>query len=216
MRFWSLLGTAIVVAVAVATAGLLTCERVRRLGARGPSPGAVSPAPVQGAKDSQEEPVPLPRPLADARIVVTKAERRLRLYSGDEVVRTYRVGLGFSPEGDKEREGDGRTPEGEFHVCTKNPRSRYLLSLGLSYPNKEDADRGLRDGLISQAEHDRIVQAINGGKTPPWNTALGGEVFIHGRGSHRDWTLGCVALNDDDIRELYGVVPVGTPVTVRP
>ena len=207
MEFPRLLGVVITAGLAVVTLTFLACQERR-------SPGGQS-APA-GDDAGRRTRTSLQGPLPDPRIVITKGERRLRLCSGEDEVRTYRIGLGFSPVGDKEREGDGRTPEGEFYVCVKNPRSRFFLSLGLSYPNKEDAQRGLSNGLTSQAEHDRIVRAINGGDIPPWNTDLGGEVFIHGRGSHRDWTLGCIALDDDDLRELYEVVDVGTAVTIQP
>lgn len=159
---------------------------------------------------------PLPRPLTHPEITVFKGDRRLLLYSGGEVVRVYRIGLGTHPTGDKEREGDGRTPEGQFYVCTKNPESNFYLSLGLSYPNEEDAERGLRDGLITQPQHDQIQRAIRRGRQPPWNTALGGEICIHGRGSKTDWTLGCIALDDQDVRELYHAVPLGTAVSIHP
>jgi murein L,D-transpeptidase YafK len=131
-------------------------------------------------------------------------------------VRTYRIGLGFNPKGHKHKEGDGRTPEGSYYICCKNPNSRYYLSLGLSYPNEQDAAKGLQDGRITGTQCRRIKNAIRRKATPPWNTPLGGEIFIHGRGSHRDWTLGCIALDDGDMRELFGAVPVGTPVTILP
>jgi len=156
----------------------------------------------------------LPR-LTAPRIALEKSARRLTVYDGDKAVKIYRVALGPS-RGDKAREGDKRTPEGEFYVCLKNPRSRFTLSLGLSYPNIEDARRGLHDGLINQAQHDQIVEAIERRGTPPWKTALGGEIMIHGCGNRWDWTLGCIALNDDDVRELYRAIPVGTPVTILP
>lgn len=155
-------------------------------------------------------------PLKDPRIVVIKSKRLLKLYSHGTVVRTYHVGLGFNPVPDKEREGDGATPEGDFYVFTKNDKSAYYLSLGVSYPNIEDANRGLRDALISQKQRDAIVKAIQRRGTPPQNTALGGLIFIHGSGAKSDWTLGCVALENEDIRELYDAVMVGTPVTIRP
>lgn len=155
-------------------------------------------------------------PVADASIAVFKARRELRLYSGDELLRTYRVGLGFEPVADKVRQGDGATPEGEYIVVVKNPQSQYHLSLGLNYPNAADAERGLEAGLISRQEAARITEADKKGRRPPWDTALGGEIFIHGRGSSADWTLGCVALDDPDIEELYAAVKVGTPVTVKP
>jgi len=157
---------------------------------------------------------PLP-PLASPRILVEKRARRLTLLDAATPVRTYHVALGDSSLGDKQREGDRRTPVGEFYVCVKNPDSRFHLSLGLSYPNEEDAERGLRDGLISQAEHDAIVAAVRAGRRPPWDTALGGEIMIHGNGAGRDWTFGCIALDDADIDEIYDAVGLGTAVEVR-
>ena len=73
-----------------------------------------------------------------------------------------------------------------------------------------------RAGLITRAQHRGIVEAARRGACPPWDTQLGGEIFIHGRGSSSDWTWGCVALDDGDVRELYARIPVGTPVLVEP
>ena len=159
--------------------------------------------------------LPLPVPLSEPKIVVTKSKRRLMLYSGDRLVRRYRVGLGLSPVEDKIREGDRRTPEGQFYVFVKNEKSAYYLSLGLSYPNIEDAERGLRDGLINRSQYNQIVQAIRTKAAPPQNTALGGLIYIHGNGSQSDWTWGCVALDDQDIRELFDAVPKGTEVIIE-
>ncbi len=159
---------------------------------------------------------PLTLPLVEPKLVVSKSKRQLTLYSNGKAVRAYRVGLGRNPVGDKAEQGDGRTPEGEFYVCVKNSASRFYLSLGLSYPNREDAERGLRDGLITRAEYNEIVSAIDRRVRPPWNTRLGGEVFIHGNGSASDWTLGCIALDDSDMKELFEAVPKGTPVKIEP
>ena len=158
---------------------------------------------------------PLKLPLKDAKIVVRKAARRLTLYSGGKAVRVYPVVLGFEPVGDKEREGDGRTPEGTFYVCVKNAESNFHLSLGLNYPDAADAERGLRDGLITRDERDRIVSANAKKERPPWDTALGGEIFIHGGGTASDWTWGCVALEDANITELFDAVPSGAKVVIE-
>jgi murein L,D-transpeptidase YafK len=155
-------------------------------------------------------------PLKNPRIVVLKSKRRLQLYSDGALVRTYKVGLGLSPVADKKRQGDHATPEGEFYVFTKNNKSAYFLSLGISYPNIEDAERGLRDGLISPAEHTAIVKANKLKVAPPQHTALGGDIYIHGNGASSDWTWGCVALENEDVKELFAAVAVGTPVTIKP
>ncbi|HVG29328.1 MAG TPA: L,D-transpeptidase [Pyrinomonadaceae bacterium] len=167
---------------------------------------------TNAARDARE---PLKLPLVSPRIRISKSGRRLDLYSDGRVVREYRVALGKNASDDKERQGDYRTPEGEFYVCVKNAASKFYLSLGLSYPNREDAERGLRDHLITRAERDRIVRAIERGLRPPWDTALGGEIFIHGGGSASDWTWGCVALDDADVRELFDAVPKGAKVVIE-
>ncbi len=158
----------------------------------------------------------LPATIPEPRIVVLKARRELRLYTGETLLKTYRVGLGLNPVPPKRRSGDHATPEGAYVVCIKNPRSQFLLSLGLSYPNAQDADRGLEGRLITRSQHRRIRRALALSACPPWDTPLGGEIFIHGRGSSSDWTWGCVVLDDPDIRELYSRIPVGTPVLIEP
>jgi len=158
---------------------------------------------------------PLKLPLVSPRIVVKKADRKLLLYSADKLVRTYHVGLGLSPVGDKVRQGDRRTPEGDFFIFTKNDKSAFYLSLGVSYPNAAHAERGLRDGLITRAEYKSIISALNAKQAPPQNTNLGGDIYIHGNGASSDWTWGCVALENDDVRELFNAVPVGTPVRIQ-
>ena len=149
-------------------------------------------------------------------ILVRKRERRLELYDSNTLIKSYAIVLGFSPDGDKEIEGDGKTPEGEFYVFGKNPESKFHLSIGLSYPSKEDAERGLRDGIIDRKEHDSIITAINNGEMPPQKTGLGGEIYIHGGGVESDWTCGCVAMTNEDIEELYDILLIGTPVLIRP
>jgi len=159
---------------------------------------------------------PLHLPLKSPRIVVKKGARKLFLYENNKLVRTYRVGLGLSPVGDKVRSGDHRTPEGDFYIFTKNNKSAFYLSLGISYPNLAHAERGLRDGLITKAQYNSIVRANKAKTTPPQYTRLGGTIYIHGNGASSDWTWGCVALEDENIRELFNAVTVGTPVTIEP
>ena len=172
------------------------------------------------ARQSMNQPLqkvertPLALPIDKPRIVVYKTERKLEFYSDQKLLRTYRVGLGFSPVNDKVREGDGATPEGEFYIFVKNNKSAYYLSLGVSYPNIEDAERGLRERLINKAQHDSIVEAIKSKKAPPQYTKLGGLIYIHGNGSASDWTWGCVALENAEMKELFDAISVGTPVTI--
>lgn len=150
------------------------------------------------------------------RIVVSKSARELIVSLDGKVVETYAIGLGFQPRGRKRWQGDGRTPEGDYAVAIKNPHSKYLLSLGLNYPTPVDASQGYTEGRIDWEEYRAIKFAYDEGKVPPWNTRLGGEIFIHGHGASRDWTRGCIALDNEDMRELYSLVDVGTPVTILP
>jgi len=165
---------------------------------------------------SSAESRPLPA-LSNPRILIRKSAGTLSVYDGPRLVKTYGVAVGENP-GDKQTEGDRRTPEGTFYVCIRKaaPATPYVRSLGLSYPNAEDARRGLLSGLISRAEHDAIVGAVERGLKPPWETKLGGAIMIHGARNGREGTLGCVALDDADVRELYPRIPLGTPVTIAP
>ena len=135
------------------------------------------------------------------RIVIEKSARRMQLFQDGEPIRTYRIALGFAPEGDKDRQGDGKTPEGVFTVDRRNSGSAFHLSLGLDYPQPEDRAR-----------------AAAGGYSP------GGDIFIHGQPNalpegwklKGDWTAGCIALTNSEIREVWEVTPIGTQVEIRP
>jgi murein L,D-transpeptidase YafK len=152
--------------------------------------------------------------LKEPKVVIKKSGRTLELFEGAELIKTFPVVLGCSPEGDKVIEGDGRTPEGTFYVFTKNPESKFHLSLGISYPDVKAAKRGLAAELITIEEHDALVAAVNENKRPPQKTRLGGEIYVHGGGVKGDWTEGCVALENSAIEELFAAVPVGCPVTI--
>ena len=178
--------------------------------------GMKNSSSIKGSLPFQSERPPLELPLKNSRIIVHKAARKLELFSDTQLLRTYKIGLGFSPVPDKEREGDGATPEGEFYIFVKNNKSSYYLSLGISYPNVEDAERGFRDKLITRDEYNSILESIRKKTAPPQYTKLGGLIYIHGFGAHKDWTLGCVALENADMKELFDAVTVGTPVNIEP
>jgi len=154
-------------------------------------------------------------------IVIEKGKRRLELMCGDEVAARYGVSLGFAPEGHKHHEGDGKTPEGDYAISTKF-HSQFHRSLQVAYPNIADADRGLEEGQISRGQHYAITSAIKGCRTPPQNTALGSYIQVHGGGGGpdvSDWTLGCVALDNDNIEQVFafhrpGCSPDGSPRTL--
>lgn len=165
---------------------------------------------------AEHRPMTFEHPLQKPQLLVRKFDRKLELYDAGKLVKTYSIALGSQPKGDKEVEGDGKTPEGKFYIFTKNPRSKFHLSLGISYPSTDDADRGLKDRHITPKEHNEIVNAIEARKMPPQKTALGGEIYIHGGGTLTDWTDGCIALADADIEELFNVILVGSEVEILP
>ena len=132
---------------------------------------------------------------ADA-IRVSKSERRMQLLRDGKVLRTYRIALGDAPVGHKRQQGDERTPEGDYTISFRNAKSRFHLSLRVSYPNA--ADR---------------AQAAARGVDP------GGDIMIHGNtppGYTGDWTDGCIAVTDAEIEEIWRLVPVGMPIRIDP
>jgi murein L,D-transpeptidase YafK len=149
-------------------------------------------------------------------LIVFKEKRRLCVLNADVVVRDYPVGLGTNPTGDKETEGDGRTPEGEFFICQKGPSGHYSKVLILSYPSRQHAERALFHGVITPIEFHDILSALENRAKPPWTARLGGEILIHGGGAHLDWTDGSIALYDSDMEEIVSIVNQGTPIRIRP
>lgn len=132
------------------------------------------------------------------KVVVQKGARKMKLYHNNRVLKTYNISLGFAAAGHKQFEGDGKTPEGAYYIDRRNPKSRFHLSLGISYPNQAD-----------------IAFARSQGKEP------GGEIFIHGRTGDRgrnkgDWTWGCIAVPDKQIEEIYAMVRDGTLINIYP
>ena len=154
--------------------------------------------------------------IPELKIVIKKRDRKLIVYKNGIPWKAYRVALSQIPYGDKNQKGDKHTPEGRFYVTKKNPKSKYFLSLELSYPSLKHAQKGLEKGLISEKEYLAIVESLEHGKTPPQNTKLGGYICIHGGGNGKNWTDGCIALKNKDITELYKIVRVGTPVIILP
>ena len=160
------------------------------------------------------------------RIAVFKARRRMDVYADDVLLKSYVVNLGPDTSGTKSREGDGKTPEGDYFVCSVNKVSQFTRFLALAYPTPADADRGLAAKRLYQADADAIRSAWKT-KThcPPQQTKLGGMVGIHGKGGWQheggkyevvDWTLGCVGLRDADILELFEhYAEVGIPVHIE-
>jgi hypothetical protein len=149
-------------------------------------------------------------------VSIQKEKRRLYVFHRDTLVREYPIGLGSSPVGDKERDGDGKTPEGEFYICGKKESEGTNKYLIISYPNRKHVERGQFQGMLSPLAVQTIVTSLESRVQPPGDTPLGGNVCIQGGGAHRDWTDGSVALYDSDMAELYSLANLGTTVYVRP
>lgn len=158
-------------------------------------------------------------------LYVTKSELTLTLYEGSLSLKTYSAAMGeHYLAGTKLQEGDNRTPEGRYLIADKRinffPDS-FLGSrwLGISYPNQKDVERGYAANVISEEKYLELMGMIKRGEMLPQKTLLGGELGIHGGhkfGKRPTWTLGCIALTNRDIEELYSYVPVGTPIIIMP
>jgi len=143
-------------------------------------------------------------------IVIRKKDHELALLAGNDVVRRYRVALGPGSPGPKLREGDATTPTGRYHVTMHQP-SQYRWFLRLDYPNAEDLKR---------------FDALKRSGALPRDAKIGGDIGIHGppvsapdllKLSYKlsDWTLGCIAVDDEEIQEIARLVKDGTDVTIE-
>ncbi len=145
----------------------------------------------------------LPANIEIDKLVVYKSKRQLLAYSNGHLIKTYKISLGRQPIGDKEYEGDKKTPEGLYFINDKNAHSGYHKNLGVSYPDQGDIARAKRLGK-----------------------PVGGDIKIHGLRNrtgfigkfHRwyDWTVGCIAVTNEEIDELYNSVKIGTAIEIKP
>ena len=139
------------------------------------------------------------------RILVEKSRHRMSVFSGDERIKVYNVSLGMNPNGDKLKQGDLKTPVGKYYISGKNPNSDFYLSLRVSYPSREDREETKR---------------LLGSDADP-----GGDIMIHGLPSgfgfigklHRlmDWTAGCIAVTNSEIKQINEHTNIGTPIEIK-
>jgi murein L,D-transpeptidase YafK len=137
------------------------------------------------------------------KVLVKKSQRLLYLLKEGKIYRHYRISLGTTPDGHKQRMGDGRTPEGHYLIDHRNPHSQFYRSLHINYPNANDKQRAKHEGVNP-----------------------GGQIFIHGSpnglavkaswNSGEDWTLGCIAVSNQAMDELWQLVKNGTPIEILP
>ncbi len=175
-------------------------------------------ATVRKVTTSSYTPVSLQQSVEPStRIYVSKMSKELTLIADNKVVGKWPCSLGeFSANGTKKKQGDRTTPNGDYYICVRNDKSAYHLSLGLSYPDKAAADRGFESGIISKEEKDTIYSAIDRKVCPPWDTALGGAIMIHGNYQKGIPTAGCVAVSDDVMDILWPYGQLGIKVSVGP
>ena len=149
-------------------------------------------------------------------IYIYKEKRRLYLVQSNVVVRDYPINLGVNPVGDKQAAGDGRTPEGDFYICQKTPGEQPGKALVIDYPDKSHAEHALFSGIISPLQFKQIELAAASKTPPPWGTKLGGAVAIHAEAGQDNGAKGDIELYGSDMKELFKVASVGTPVHIRP
>lgn len=141
-------------------------------------------------------------PVAD-KIIVEKTNRKLHLLSHGVPFRTFKIALGLEPEGDKEQEGDQKTPEGYYMLDGRNPESDFFLSIHISYPNKADRADANKKGVDP-----------------------GGQIMIHGQPNEptfsaayyarEDWTNGCIAVSNSDMIDIWLMTPNSVPIEILP
>lgn len=161
------------------------------------------PIPTQPVRTEPATETPIKLSVPIDMILIEKNLHKMTVYHKGTAVKSYKIALGFSPSGHKEQVRDGKTPEGNYRIIYKNPHSRFHKSLKISYPSVQDKRIAKQKGV-----------------------SPGGDIMIHGLAkpfellgrthSVRDWTLGCIAVSNEEIDELYEYTPVGTPVTIKP
>ena len=141
-------------------------------------------------------------PVAE-KVVVEKAKRKLHLMKDGTAFRSFDIALGIRPVGDKEKEGDFKTPEGNYILDARNPDSEFFLSIHVSYPNQRDRAEARQKGVDP-----------------------GGAIMIHGQPNDptrseayyrtQDWTNGCIAVSNSDMIDIWLMTPDNTPIEIRP
>jgi murein L,D-transpeptidase YafK len=129
------------------------------------------------------------------RVVVRKSERRLLLMRGDRILRSFDVALGLSPTGHKQREGDFRTPEGNYRLAGRNPNSDFFLAIQVNYPGPDDVRRAVQ--VMIHGQPNRPSRPL--------------EYY-----QKRDWTNGCIAVSNADMVDIWLMTPDNTPIQILP
>jgi murein L,D-transpeptidase YafK len=155
-------------------------------------------------------------------LVDTKA-RKIEVKKGEQTLETLNsIAIGRGGAGFKAHRGDNITPHGNYRIGWIGEKSTFRRFFGLTYPSVEDAEHALIQGIIDEATYSRILAAHKNNQIPPQNTALGGQIGIHGLGRadervHKvfDWTHGCIALTNGQIDHLSQLIDTGTLVKIK-
>ena len=180
-------------------------------------PVALSPEPEA---QPQTPAASLPCKRAE-RIDVSKSQRSLTVHCVGGGSLTFPIALSRE-RGPKRVAGDERMPEGAYRIAGPPRKSRFHVFIPINYPSRADADRGLKEGLITKEVHAAIAHAQRDGRLPPQDTPLGGLLGIHGEGIRwrgdlaLNWTAGCIAVTDPAISQLSRLARTGTPVQITP
>jgi len=199
--------------------GITSCRSAAH---RAMAQDTVQPGPVAAPVEPASPDLPLQKiasnknlawPLEDVRLVVDKKARTISVFSGETFLKSYPVAFGDNARGPKTREGDQRTPEGEYYVL-KYTSPSFGRCFYIAYPNLRDAQRALDGGRISQSRFKQIKKSLEKKQKPPHDTGLGGLILLHGTRDRSqngltatDWTLGCIAMENAHILELLDAVP---------
>jgi hypothetical protein len=174
---------------------------------------------IFSAANALPEGPPLP---ARRIVVIDKAKKDLVLFMDGRQAAEFPASFGIDPDSDKYKAFDSATPEGLYFIAYKKIKSRFHRLLGISYPNLANAEKGLAGGVISPMEYKKIVEDVQKSRWTSCDTGLGCDIAIHGGGvfryfgksRERDWTEGCIALNDKDIEKLFNLCEPGDPVII--
>lgn len=154
---------------------------------------------------------------------ISVKERRLTVVRGGHVIHEIpHFAIGINGADTLRTRGSAMTPTGEFRVERINPNSQYATFIGINYPNPRVADQALAAGVITEEEAERIRRHYRQHRLSYPNTSLGGHIGIHGLGNRDpflnrrvDWTEGCLAVENDQVRLLHSLVEIDTPVLIQ-
>lgn len=152
-------------------------------------------------------------------IEINKLDQTLKIIDKHQEIFKCNCFTGKNP-GRKLKAGDMKTPEGEYYIVVKNPKSKYFLSLGLNYPNINDAETAHEQKIIDEQTRDLIIsrqqEYLQNPKTIiPWNTPMAGKIYIHGESDNtKNWTEGCIKVRNINMQKIYDLAQVGTVVKI--